>query len=353
MSELHTTLPTEKQPDLLRNREGDRYLMGTQLVTFIASAASSGSLFDLVSISGCAGDGFPAHRHARAHEGIYVQDGVVEVMLGDERYLLAPGDYAHIPAGTAHAYTMRSHNARFLSVTSKGEAGKVYTHLGTATELHVHPPQGEAVDLAALLTEPIDGGDIELVDATPAGEAKLVTNVEVPDGVVPYVIASGGGIHRVVGRELYILLATNANTNGELLVLDNMGPAGNAIIQHFHEQHTETFLCTGGQMTMWGNGQEHQLTPGDFLHVPAGTVHSFRMDAHFTRFFSVLSPGIFEPFFHTLGSPYDQGYIFPVEPGPARFDRLMQKTQAGELDLKVVGPPPDGSGGPGGPPSGH
>jgi quercetin 2,3-dioxygenase len=183
--------------------------------------------------------------------------------------------------------------------------------------------------------------------------------VTVPDGVVPYVIASGGGIRRIVGCELYILLATNANTNGEFLVLDNIGPAGNAIIQHLHEQHTETFFCTAGQMTMWNNGAQHQMQPGDFLHVPPGTIHSFRLDAHCTRFFSVLAPGIFEPFFHALGSPYD-GFIFPPEPGPARFDRLMQKVQAGELDLKVVGPPPDGSpgpgrppGAPGGPPSAH
>lgn len=352
MIEPHISLPTEKQPYLLRDRDGDRYLIGTQLVTFIATAASSGGLFELVSVSGSKGDSFPAHRHAHAHEGIYVQDGLVEVLLGDTRYLLAPGDYAHIPAGTSHAYELRSHNARFLSVTSKGAVGKVYAQLGTPTDLHVNPPQGDAVDLAVLLAEPIEGADLELVGETAVSTpAQPVTNVDVPDGVVPYVIASGGGIHRVVGRELYILLATNANTNGEFLVLDNMGPAGNAIIQHFHEQHTETFLCTAGQLTMWGNDEKHEMHPGDFLHVPAGTVHSFRMDSHFTRFFSVLAPGIFEPFFHTLGSPYDEGYIFPAEPGPARFDRLMAKTKAGELDLKIVGPPPDGSGD--GPPGAH
>lgn len=352
MNQEHTTLPPTKQPYLLHDREGERYLLGTQLITVIASATSSGGLFELVSITGCLGDSFPAHCHKRAHEGIYVQEGLVEVTLDDACYLLAPGDYAHIPAGTVHGYTLHSHNARFLSLTSKGEVGKVYSHIGTATDLHVHPPQGERVDLAASLAASTDGADIELADATATGEAQLVTNTEVPEGVVPYVIASGGGIHRIVGQELYILLATNANTNGEFLVLDNVGPAGNAIIQHLHEQHTETFLCTSGQMTMWSAGEEYAMHPGDFLHVPAGTVHSFRMDAHYTRFFSVLAPGIFEPFFHTLGSPYD-GHIFPAEPGPARFDRLMQKVQAGELDLKIVGPPPDGSGGPGGPPGGR
>lgn len=262
MRDLHTSLPNTSQAYLLRDREGTRYLIDTQLVTLIASAASSGGLFELVSVTGCRNDHFPAHRHARAHEGIYVQEGLVEVRLGDECYLLAPGDYAHIPAGAVHAYTLRSHNARLLSVTSKGEVGKVYAQIGTATDLHVHPPHAEAVDIAARLAESLAGTDLELVDAPPAREAQLVTNVTV-------------------------------------------------------------------------------------------------LDAHCTRFFSVLAPGIFEPFFHTLGSPYD-GFIFPPEPGPARFDRLMQKVQAGELDLKVVGPPPDGSPGPGrppgvpgGPPSSH
>lgn len=359
MSVNHTALPTDKQPYLLRDREGPSYLIGTQLVTVIASAASSGGLFELVSITGSLGDSFPTHRHALAHEGIYVQAGLVEVTLGAERYLLAPGDYAHIPAGTSHAYTLRSHNARLLSLTSKGTVGRVYVEVGTVTDLHVNPPQGAAVDLVARLAELPADTDLELVDANATGAAQPVTNTEVPDSIVPYVIASGGGIRRVVGRELYILLATNANTNGEFLVLDNVGPAGNAIIQHLHEQHTETFLCTAGAMTMWSSGVQHGMQPGDFLHVPAGTIHSFRLDAHYTRFFSVLAPGIFEPFFHTLGTPYD-GFIFPSEPGPARFDRLMQKVQAGELDLKVVGPPPDGSPGPsrppsapGGPPSGH
>lgn len=338
---LPMTLPGEKRPYLLRDREGDRYLMGTQLVTVIASAASSGSLFELVSISGSLGDSFPAHRHANAHEGIYVQDGQVEVLLGDERYLLTVGDYAHIPAGTTHAYTLRSHNARFLSVTSKGAVGKVYTHIGTATDLHVHPPQGETVDLVALLSEPIAGADFELADSQVKGEVKPVTNVDVPDGIEPYTIASGGGIHRIAGNDLFILLATNDNTGGDFIVLDNVGPAGHAIVQHYHEKHTETFLCTAGQMTMWANDRQYQMLPGDFLHVPAGTKHSFRMDAHYTRFFSVLATGLFEDFFHTLGSPYDQGFIFPTQPGPSRFDRLAKKVMAGQLDLKIVGPAPD------------
>ena len=348
-TELNTTLPTDKRAYLLREREGPRYLLGTQLATVIASAQSSGGLFEIVTLCGGQGDNFPFHRHSQAHEGIYILDGLVEVKLGDDSYLLAPGDYAHIPAGTKHAYHMCSHHSRLLSVTSKGAVAQIYALLGTPTDLHVHPPHGAVMDLAARLAQLRDEVDFELVpEAMAGGKAQPVINVAVPDGAVPYVIASGGGVHRVVGRELYVLLATQANTNGEFIVLHNEGPAGHAIIQHVHEQHTETFFSTKGRMTMWANGEEHQLEPGDFLHVPAGTVHSFRLDSHYTSFFSVLAPGLFEPFFHILGSPYE-GYIFPAEPGPNRSDRLLQKIQAGELDLKIVGPPPDGSGDTGGP----
>lgn len=351
-SQLSTTLPTEKAPYLLRDSEGPRYLFGTQLAALVATAASTGGLFELVALSGGQGDAFPAHRHARAHEAIYVLHGLVELTLAGSSHLLAPGDYAHIPAGTAHAYRMRSHHTRLLSFTTKGEVGELYALIGRPSELHVHPPEGERVDLRKALADLAGRADVELADEAPAGEPQLVTNTSVPDGVAPYVIAAGGGTHRVVGRELYTLLATQANSGGEFLALDNEGPRTNAIIQHFHELHTETFFCVVGQMTMWANGEQVQLNPGDFLHVPAGTVHAFRLDSHYTKFFSVLTPGLFEPFFHTLGTPYEAN-IFPAEPGPARFDRLMQRKD--ELDLKVVGPPPDGSpfpGPPGGSPGG-
>lgn len=347
-SQLSTTLPTEKAPYLLRDGEGPRYLLGDQLAALVATAASSGGLFELVALSGGQGDAFPAHRHARAHEAIYVLNGLVELTLAGDSYLLAPGDYAHIPAGTPHAYRMRSHHTRLLSCTTGGEVAQLYTMVGAPTQLHVHPPHGEPVDLRERLAG-VTGVDIELAEETPAGEPQLVTNTAVPDGVTPYVIAAGGGTHRVVARELYTFLAAQANTGGELLALVNEGPRTTAIIQHFHELHTEVFFAVEGQMTMWANGEQLQLNPGDFLHVPAGTVHSFRLDSHYTKFFSILTPGLFEPFFHTLGTPYEAN-IFPAEPGPARFDRLMQRKD--ELDLKIVGPPPDGSGGPGGPPGG-
>src|SRR5579875_196201 len=61
-------LPGEKRAYFLAAGEGERYVFGTQLATIIAPARSTGSLFELVVLSGGKGDVFPPHLHARAWE---------------------------------------------------------------------------------------------------------------------------------------------------------------------------------------------------------------------------------------------------------------------------------------------
>jgi hypothetical protein len=77
------------------------------------------------------------------------------------------------------------------------------------------------------------------------------------------------------------------------------------------------------------------MHPGDLLHVSAGTNHSFRFDAHYTRFFSVLATVLLEEFFNTLGAPYADGFIFPPEGiSPLRMARTRGH---GREDLKSSG----------------
>jgi len=86
-------------------------------------------------------------------------------------------------------------------------------------------------------------------------------------------------------------------------------------------------------MTMWAMGEEIEMHPGDFLHVPAGIVHSYRLDSHYTKMVGLLASGLFEPFFRILGDPYEH-CMFPSQPMPLRFDRIIENLEM--LDLKVV-----------------
>ncbi|TDO15542.1 quercetin 2,3-dioxygenase [Bacillus subtilis] len=330
------SLPKEKMPYLLRSGEGERYLFGRQVATVMANAKSTGDLFEIVLLSGGKGDAFPRHVHKDTHEGILVLDGKLELTLDGEHYLLVSGDYANIPAGTPHSYRMQSHRTRLVSYTMKGNVAHMYSVIGNPYDHAEHPPHAIEEVSNERFAEASAVADIAFLDdENPAGAATLAELTELPDRAVPYVLESGEGDRLLTGDQLHRIVAAQKNTDGQFIVVSSEGPKGDRIVDHYHEHHTETFYCLEGQMTMWADGQEIQLNPGDFLHVPAHTVHSYRLDSHYTKMVGVLVPGLFEPFFRTLGEPYE-GHIYPSEPQALRFDRVLQNIEA--LDLKVMKP---------------
>ncbi len=332
------TLPGVQSPYLVRCGMGHRYLVGCQLATLLARPEDTGSLMEAAVISGGAGSVFPLHQHARSHESWYVLDGQIELYLAGKSYLLARGDYANIPPNTVHGYRMRSHYTRVLVWTVGGDSAKLFSILGEPYQGYVPPETG----LASLSSEKQSAAesacDIKFTGAElPSnGNFDSIDTHVPPAGMQPYVLKEGEGERLIAAEQLFGFLAHQGNTNGSFITLTTMGPKGDRIPDHYHEKHTETFFCLDGVMTMWAKGEELQLLPGDFLNVPAGTIHSYRLDAPFTRFVGLLAPGLFEPFFRTFCDPYD-AYIFPQVPKPGRFDRVIKKL--GELDLKLVGPP--------------
>lgn len=80
--------------------------------------------------------------------------------------------------------------------------------------------------------------------------------------------------------------------------------------------HTENFFCLSGRVWLYANGSEVLLTPGDFVHAPAGTIHTFAIERHDTKLLGILTSDIFEPFFDVTGEPtddviYTEGLIQP------------------------------------------
>jgi quercetin 2,3-dioxygenase len=328
-------LPEEKVPYLLRAGEGDRYIFGRQLATILANGTSTGNLLEIVTLSGGKGDTFPAHKHQHSYEGIFVLHGKLELIISDKKYLLTEGNYAFIPAGTVHGYTMLSHRTQFLSVTSKGEVASLYSVIGKPYDKYVNPPKAVNEVTIANYEEASTVADVTfLFNHQADGPTQSPDNGAIPEEVSPFVLETGEGIRLVAAEQLFTLLTTQKNTEGEFICALTEGPKGDAIPEHFHEKHSEVFFCLEGQMTMFAEGEEIVLNPGDFLHAPAFTKHSYRLDTHYTKFIGFLATGLFEPFFHTLGDVYDD-YIFPSDPPPFRFDRVLQKIET--LDLKPTG----------------
>lgn len=333
-------LPSESISYFLRAGEGERYLVGGQLATFIARHEDTGGLDEGVVVAGGKGATFPLHVHERGHEAILVLDGKLDLWLNDRGYLLSPGDYVNIPPNISHGYRIEGHHTRFLAWTNGGTARQLHAALGEPHAPHMYPPGPHARISSAQMARAEARADVKFVDSEPPASpvGKLSSNT-IPDGASPFALESGEGQRLVAGDTLFNIVGQQNHSSGKFISIMTEGPVGQAIPKHYHEHIMECFFCIDGCLTLWAGESEYRLLPGDFLHVPPGIIHAYRMDAHYTRFFGYLSPGVFENFFRIFGDPYED-YVFPTDIKPPRFDRVMRHIN--ELDLKFVEGPGTG-----------
>ena len=174
--------------------------------------------------------------------------------------------------------------------------------------------------------------DVERVAPTFRQDAGL------PAAQSPYFLSAGEGERLVSYQTMFTYLSRPANTGSNYFAVHTKGAKSPYIPLHFHEQHTENFLCTEGRMWIYANGREVLLTKGDFLHAPAGTIHSFAFDSHNTQMVGFLTPSVFNGFFEYFNKPTED-YMY-TEGGTPYMDMEGFGRAQAEMDLTVVGPPP-------------
>jgi len=335
-------LPASLAPYKLDAGEGLRFAFGSHLATLIARPEELGQAACGAILTGAKGASFPLHRHNATHEALFVVEGVIVLALAGQHYQLTPGDYVNIPAGTAHGYTFADHRGKLLSWSFGGDAAGMYARLGKPFAGTVYPESGEPIDWAVLDSSV----DVELIPEHEPAEPKWASKLAAAaEGMVPFVLAASEGERMIAGDQVYTLLGKQKHSNGVFISLLTEGPIGTPIPRHRHEKVTELFYCLHGEMEMYAGDGFVALEPGDFLHVPPKTAHSFQLKKHDTRFIGFITPGDFEPFFRYLCVPFD-GYRYPLVPPPFRFDRVIQ--HLAELDLTILerpgGPPQQAQG---------
>jgi quercetin 2,3-dioxygenase len=323
-------LPGSQVPFLLEAGEGHRYAFGDHLATIIARKEDMGISMAGAVLTGAKGAAFPPHRHAISHEALFVVEGVIELMLGECTYELSPGDYVNIPPGTPHGFSYKDHRGRVIAWTFLGDANLLYSVVGKSYAGTVYPESPKPVDWAQANASV----DTEILpDKKGRAQSFAVKLSSAPSSLRPFVLANGEGERMLAADQLYTICGSEYVSNGVFLSLLTEGPVGPAIPKHLHKEVSETFFCLNGAMEMFAGTQFVTLHPGDFLHIPPGTPHSFRLLKHDTRFIGFLSPGNFATFFRYLCDPYE-AYIYPLVPLPFRFDRVIKHLP--ELDLTIL-----------------
>ena len=108
---------------------------------------------------------------------------------------------------------------------------------------------------------------------------------------------------------------------------------------HWHEREHDTWFCTRGRMTVWGNGQGRALYPGDFAYVPPGQVHAFQCTGADNAFFGLVAPGGWEAFFGDAGTQWHAPDVPPAGSQPFDLPRMIA-AQAKHRVMRVDAPYP-------------
>jgi len=71
-------------------------------------------------------------------------------------------------------------------------------------------------------------------------------------------------------------LVTGAQSGGACFIFEGITPPGGGPPPHIHHREEESFYLLQGTLTIQVAGETIQASPGDFVHIPRGTVHSFK-----------------------------------------------------------------------------
>jgi quercetin dioxygenase-like cupin family protein len=140
----------------------------------------------------------------------------------------------------------------------------------------------------------------------------------------------------VLGQRLDFL-ATGETTGGDYSLFHVFIPAGPpGPLPHIHRDADELFYVLEGRVETLFEDAWRPLAPGQFLHVPRGTVHTFRNPTTAAaRMLSGFVPSGFERFFRDFGHPARPADVEPLPVQETEIQRL--KATASQYDMELAG----------------
>src|SRR6188472_2492553 len=123
-------LPGSKRMYVLPADAGEFYRVGGHTMKRIARAADTGDVHELATFTGNTGAAMPRHAHLSSHAAVLVMKGEIELEVGGDRWTMMRGDFANLPPGTGHAWTMKSDGAQLALFSMNHRVGSAFTAMG-------------------------------------------------------------------------------------------------------------------------------------------------------------------------------------------------------------------------------
>ena len=152
-----------------------------------------------------------------------------------------------------------------------------------------------------------------------------------PAGTAPATWAMGSLFEQVLSA------AESGGALGMALVTQ---PPGTATPLHRHTREAEAFFLLDGSMTYRAGDETFHLSGGDFIWLPSGLPHAFRVTGPTpARFLGFAAPGGLLALYDEVGIPATQRRL-PGEDGQSMGEEIARWNEVGpRFGLQVVGPP--------------
>jgi len=86
--------------------DGEHLWFLDQRLVVKAGAEQTGGAFTLIEFAAPRGSGPPRHVHDLEDEGFYLLEGRLAIECGEQRWTAGPGDFAFLPHGIPHCFTV-------------------------------------------------------------------------------------------------------------------------------------------------------------------------------------------------------------------------------------------------------
>ena len=152
----------------------------------------------------------------------------------------------------------------------------------------------------------------------------------------PVLIARDEGDHFHFLNNLFTAKLTSEVTNGQMSVLEFIGPKNFGPPLHRHDIEDELFYIVEGEVWFQCGDAEAVHTTGAIAWLPRGRPHTFQIRSETARVLQITTPAQFERFVAALGTPTDT----PTLPEPEEIDPAHVAAVCAQFNIEVLGPPP-------------
>jgi len=145
--------------------------------------------------------------------------------------------------------------------------------------------------------------------------------------------AQSGNSVWVVG-DRYTTLIDGARTGGAYAMIEAWVPPGGGPPPHIHSREDEGFHVLEGTVRFHADGKTFLGNPGDWVHLPKGSLHRFEnVGTAPARMLVMVVPAGLEQMFAEVGAPAPHGSTAPA-PTPEMFKTLIETSARYGIEIR-------------------